>query len=339
MSGTGMSGTKRDGTKRDGTRIVVIDGYTINPGDNPWDELEQFGRITIYDRTPADDPEAIVERCRDAEVVLTNKVPIRRETIERLPGLRYIGVTATGYDIIDLEAARARDIVVTNVPVYGTRSVSQYVFALLLELCHHVGLHDRAVKDGEWTRCPDFSFWKKPTVELDGKTMSVIGFGRIGRLVGGLAHAFGMEVIAHDVRRGDAPAYEPFAWASSVQDAFARADVVSLNCAMNADNREMVDADLLSLMKPDALLINAARGGLVNERDLADALNAGRIAGAAVDVVSSEPIRPDNPLLGAKNCIITPHIAWASLESRRRLRGESVENVRAYLEGRERNRI
>lgn len=334
-----MGGTGKSGTGMSGTRIVVIDGYTINPGDNPWDELERLGETTIYDRTPPDAPEAIVERCRDAEVVLTNKVPIRKETIERLPGLRYIGVTATGYDIIDLEAARARDIVVTNVPVYGTRSVAQYVFALLLELCHHVGLHDHAVKDGEWTRCPDFSFWKRPTLELDGKTMSVIGFGRIGRLVGALAHAFGMQVLAYDVRRGDAPAYEPFAWAPSVRDAFARADAVSLNCAMNADNREMVDAALISTMKPDALLVNAARGGLVNERDLADALNAGRIAGAAVDVVSSEPIRPDNPLLRAKNCIITPHIAWASLESRRRLRDESVENVRSYLEGRERNRL
>lgn len=316
-------------------RIVVIDGFTINPGDNPWDELAGMGELVVFERTP---PREVPERCREAEVVLTNKVAFGAETIGGLPRLIYLGVTATGYDLIDLDAARARGIAVTNVPVYGTSSVAQFVFALVLELCHNVGLHDQAVHAGEWTRSEDFSFWKRPTIELEGRTMSVIGFGRIGRQVGELAHAFGMKVLACDPRREDAPAYEPFAWAS-LERAFAEADVVSLNCALTPDNREMVNAALLARARPGALLINAARGGLVNEADLAAALQAGRIAGAAVDVASREPMAADNPLLRAPNCIITPHIAWASLESRRRLKQASIDNLRAFLAGKPRNRV
>lgn len=318
-----------------GRRIVVIDGFTIDPGDNPWDALAELGELAVFERTP---PGLVLGRCRDADVVLTNKVAFDAATIHRLPRLLYIGVTATGYDHVCLEAARARGIVVTNVPVYGTSSVAQFVFALLLELCHHVGLHDTAVHAGEWTRSEDFSFWKTPTVELDGKTMGIIGFGRIGRRVGELAHAFGMRVLACDPRGGEAPGYEPFAWAS-VEEAFSQADVVSLNCALTPENRGMVNASRLATMRRGAFLINAARGGLVEEADLAAALCAGRIAGAAVDVASREPIAADNPLLRAPNCIITPHIAWASLESRRRLKEASIENLRAFLAGRPRNRV
>lgn len=316
-------------------RIVVIDGCTINPGDNPWDELAELGELAVFDRTQ---PGQVPERCEGAEIVLTNKVAFDGRTIDGLPRLAYLGVTATGYDHVDLAAARARGIVVTNVPVYGTSSVAQFVFALLLELAHHVGLHDRAVHDGEWARSEDFSFWKVPAIELEGKTMAVIGFGRIGRQVGQLAHAFGMKVLACDPRQEAAPPYAPFAWAP-LEEAFAGADVVSLNCALTPENRGMVNAALLARMKRSALLINAARGGLVEERDLAAALEAGQIAGAAVDVASREPIAADNPLLGARNCIITPHIAWASLESRRRLKQAAIDNVRAYLAGRPRNRV
>ncbi len=316
-------------------KIVVIDGYTINPGDNPWDELSEIGELTVYERSS---PAEVTERCREADIVLTNKVPLTAETINSLSRLRYIGVTATGYDMVDLEAARSGDIAITNVPVYGTNSVAQYVFALLLELCHHVGLHSSAVFEGEWARSVDFAFWKKPTMELDGKSMSIIGFGRIGRRVGELAHAFGMEVLAHDIRQAEPPGYSPFDWVT-LDEAFSTGDVVSLNCTLTPENRKMVNTSRLSNMKKTAFLINAARGGLINERELSSALNSGQIAGAAVDVVSVEPIRADNPLLGAKNCIITPHIAWASLESRQRLKQSCIDNVRAYLNGEHVNRI
>ncbi len=319
----------------DRLRIVVIDGCTINPGDNPWDELSEMGELAVYERSS---PEQVFDRCRDADIVLTNKIPLNAETIRELPRLKYIGVTATGYDMVDLEEARTRNVAVTNVPVYGTNSVAQYVFALLLELCHNVGMHSNAVFEGEWTRSIDFAFWKKPTIELDGKNMSVIGFGRIGRRVGELAHAFGMKVLAFDIRQTDPPEYSPFAWVS-LDEAFSKADAVSLNCTLTPENREMVNAASLAKMKKSAFLINAARGGLVNEKDLAAALDAGQIAGAAVDVVSAEPIRESNPLLKARNCIITPHIAWASLESRQRLKQTSIDNVRAYLSGENVNRI
>lgn len=311
-------------------KIVVIDGYTLNPGgDNPWDELEDLGELVVYDRT---DEDQIVERSRDAEIILTNKVPLMADTLEQLPKLIYIGVTATGYDNVDMRTARQRNIPVSNVPVYGTDSVAQYVFALLLELCHHVGQHDLAVKNGKWTKAREFSFWETPLVELAGKKMGIIGFGRIGRRVGELSHAFGMEVLAQDIFHGELPAYRPFSW-MDVEEVFAEADVVSLHCPQTPDNLGFVNEALLNQMKPTAILINAARGGLVNEKDLASALDGGKIAGAAVDVVSAEPIRANNPLLKARNLIITPHIAWATLAARRRLLQTSIDNVRAYLEG------
>jgi glycerate dehydrogenase len=310
-------------------KIVVLDGYTLNPGDNPWDEVGKLGELTVHDRTPADQ---IVERAKDAEIVFTNKTPLSAETLARLPRLKFISVLATGFNIVDIQAARARGIPVSNVPVYGTDSVAQFVFALLLELCHHVGHHDQAVRKGEWARRGDFCFWDYPLIELAGLSMAFIGFGRIGRRTAELAHAFGMRVIAADVVRGDDPGYRPFAW-KEIPDAFAEADVVSLHCPLTASNLRFVNQGLLGRMKPSAFLINTSRGPLIEERDLAEALNRGTLAGAAVDVVSAEPIAPDSPLLKAKNCLITPHMAWGALAARKRLMATTVENVKAFLAG------
>jgi len=314
-------------------RIVVLDGHTLNPGDNPWTEVEKQGDFTVYDRT---EPDLIVSRAAGAEIVLTNKTPLFAETLAELPDLRFIAVLATGYNVVDVNAARGRDIPVSNVPVYGTDSVAQFTFALILDLCQQVALHSQAVHDGEWARCPDFCFWKTTLVELAGSKMGIIGFGRIGRRVGELAHAFGMEILAYDAFPGQSPDYGPFAW-KTLEKVFAEADVVSLHCPQTPDNAEFVNRRMLELMKPGAFLINAARGGLVNESDLADALNANRIAGAALDVVSTEPIRDDNPLLTAKNCLITPHMAWATLSARRRLMQTTADNVAAFIAGKPTN--
>lgn len=315
--------------------IVVLDGHTLNPGDNPWTEVEALGKFKVYDRTPMD---AILERSVDADVILTNKTPLTADTLGQLPRLKYIGVLATGYNVVDATAAKERGVPVTNVPEYGTDSVAQYVFALLLELCHRVGLHSDAVVRGQWQANPDFCFWKTPLVELVGKTMGIIGFGRIGRRVGELAHAFGMKVLAVDIYQGNDPDYSPFAWAAR-DEAFRESDVISLNCALTAENDKMLNQSRIGMMKKSAFVINAARGGLVNEPDLADALREGKIAGAALDVVSTEPIRDDNPLIGVKNCLITPHIAWASLDSRKRLMHTVADNLKGYLAGESRNRI
>ncbi len=311
-------------------RIVVLDGHALNPGDNPWSSLHKLGELTVYERTP---PEQIVRRTRDAEVAVTNKAPLSAETLAQLPQLRLIAVTATGYNIVDVAAAAKRGIVVANVPEYASDSVAQFVFALLLELCHHVAYHNTEVRAGKWAGCEDFAFWDWPLIELAGRSMGIVGFGRIGRKVGQLAHAFGMEVLAADVVRADPPDYRPFAW-TETEELFAAADVVSLHCPQTPRNAGMVGRELLGRMKPSAFLINTARGGLVVEADLADALNAGRIAGAAVDVVSTEPISPRNPLLSAKNCIITPHIAWAALAARRRLMAATADNIAAFQAGR-----
>ena len=311
-------------------KIVVLDGYTMNPGDLSWEGLERLGECTVYDRTP---PEKVVERAAGAEIILTNKVPFDRERLARLPALKYIGVLATGYNIIDTAAARKRGIVVTNVPAYATRSVAQLVFALVLELAHHAGDHSRGVHESRWTRSPDFCYWDWPLVELDGLVMGIVGFGRIGRAVADMARAFGMKVLAHDA------AAPPQTGAESVdlETLFRRSDVVSLHCPLTPETEDLVNAKRLALMKPTALLINTSRGPVVNERDLADALNTGRIAGAGLDVLSTEPPKADNPLLGAKNCILTPHIAWATRAARERLMKTVVANVRAFLAGRPQN--
>jgi glycerate dehydrogenase len=310
--------------------LVVLDGHTLNPGDNPWDDLARLGDLTVYDRTSRDQ---IAARARAAEIVLTNKTVLDAGTIGQLPRLRFVAVLATGYDVVDVAAARARGVTVSNVPEYGTDSVAQHVFALLLELCGHVAMHDAAVHAGEWTRSPDFCFWKMPLVELAGLTIGIVGYGRIGRRVAEISHAFGMQVLATGGSRRDLSPDQRSSWVSTVE-LFATADVVSLHCPVTSDNRQFVDRELLAHMKPSAFLINTARGGLVNEGDLAAALNGGKLAGAAVDVVSVEPIRADSPLLSARNCIVTPHIAWASLAARRRLMAATVRNVAAFLAGR-----
>jgi len=310
-------------------RIVVLDGYTLNPGDNPWDALARCGELVVYDRTP---PAQVIERAAGAEIVLTNKTVLNADAIGALPQLRFIAVLATGYNVVDVSAARQRGIRVSNVPEYGTTAVAQHTFALLLELCHRIGNHARAVRAGDWSRAPDFSFWHAPPLELAGLTFGIVGFGRIGRRVAALAHAFDMRVIASVRRHTGAPPYEGFAW-RSLEQLFDEADVVSLHCPLTADNARFVDAAMLARMKPTALLLNTARGGLIDEAALAAALAAGRLAGAGLDVLSSEPPRPDNPLLSAPNCLITPHLAWASLSARRALMAATVRNVEAFLAG------
>ena len=309
--------------------IVILDGYTLNPGDLSWDKIGKLGELTVYDRTA---PNEIVECTRKAEIILTNKAPVSAITLEKLPDLKFITVMATGYDIVDIAAAGLQGIPVSNVPEYGTDSVAQFVFALLLELSHHVGAHEEGVKAGEWTASPDWCFWKSPQILLKGKKMGIVGFGRIGRRVGELAHAFGMEVMAFDPQSQMSPAYAPFHW-KSLKEVFAEADVVTLHCPQTRDNAGFVNDELLTLMKKEAFFINAARGGLVNENALAQALNKGSIASAAVDVVSIEPIRPDNPLLSAQNCLISPHIAWASLGARQTLMAETIKNIKAFISG------
>ncbi|HEX5483703.1 MAG TPA: D-2-hydroxyacid dehydrogenase [Terriglobia bacterium] len=314
-------------------KIVVLDGYTLNPGDLSWDELNKLGSVEVYDRTPQD---RVVERAAGAGAVLTNKVALRESALRELNGLRYIGVMATGYDIIDIAVARTLGITTTNIPAYGTDSVAQLTIALLLELCHHAGSHSYAVRAGEWCQSQDWCFWKWPLVELAGKTLGVIGFGRIGRRVAEIAHALGMQVVASGRSRQRPPAYKEFAWAS-VEEIMESADAVTLHCPLTPESRGLINAERLRLMKPSAFLVNTSRGGLVVEQDLADALNEGRLAGAALDVLSSEPPAPENPLLTAKNCIITPHLAWATQEARRRLMRIATDNLRAFVEGQPQN--
>jgi glycerate dehydrogenase len=311
-------------------KIVILDGHTLNPGDLSWDALCRLGTCEIYERTP---PGQVVERARGAQVVLTNKVRIDHAAIEALPDLRLIAVTATGYNMVDTAAARARGVPVCNVPEYGTPNVAQAVFALLLELTNRTGHHARTVRAGRWCTSPDFCYWDFPLIELHGLAIGIVGYGRIGRAVARIAQGFGMRVLAY--RRDPRP--EAGVEFADVDALFRRSDVVSLHVPLTPENREMVGAARLSEMKPTAYLINTARGGLVNEPDLADALNHGRIAGAGLDVLTVEPPACDNPLLTAKNCVITPHIAWASPGARRRLLDETVRNLKAFLAGTPRN--
>lgn len=313
--------------------MVVLDGQTLNPGDNPWTPLESLGDLTVYPRTS---PRDIRKRSRDADILLTNKTPLSAKTIAALPDLKFIAVLATGFDVVDLGAATKHKIPVSNVPSYATNSVAQFVLALMLELCHRVGLHDQAVRSGDWAKHKDFSFWNTPQIELAGLKMGIVGFGRTGRKVAELAHALGMDILVHTPRIRETPSYKPFAW-KSLDEVFMEADFISLHCPLTSQTHNLVDKTLLGLMKPSAFLINTSRGLLVNEPDLAAALNKQAIAGAALDVVSQEPIRPDNPLLAARNCLLTPHMAWASLGSRRRLLNAVVDNVKNFLAGRPTN--
>jgi len=314
--------------------IVVLDGCTLNPGDNPWDGIEALGHLTVYERTDVDQ---ILERASRAEVILTNKTPLNAETLAALPDLRFISVLATGYNIVDVEAARERGITVSNVPIYGTDAVAQFVFTLLLALCHHVEHHSEAVKQGRWAASGNFCFWDTPLVELVGKTMGIVGMGRIGRRTAEIARAFGMKVVGADISQPDVPGAD-FVW-KEIPEVFAEVDVISLHCPQTDENLGMVDAQLLACMKPTAFLINTSRGGLVNEADLAQALHEGRLAGAACDVVSQEPISAENPLLQAPNIILTPHIAWATLAARKRLMNATIENIRAFQAGSPINRV
>ena len=313
----------------DTIKIVVLDGYTLNPGDLSWDPLTALGETTFHDRTPAN---LIVERTTGCRIAITNKVPFTEETFSQLPDLRYIGVAATGYNIVDVEAARRHDVIVTNVPTYATLAVAQMTFALLLELCHHVQAHSDAVRKGAWAESPDFCFWNHPLIELAGKTMGIIGFGRIGRQAAHIANAFGLKIIAADAVQTNPPDYDGFKWAE-IPELLAEADVVSLHCPLFPETEGIIRKENLERMKSSAFLINTSRGGLVVDADLAEALNSQRIAGAALDVLSVEPPAEDNPLLTAKNCLITPHIAWAARESRIRLMDTLIENVKAFLDG------
>ncbi len=313
----------------DSPKIVILDGYTINPGDNPWSPIEALGSCTVYDRTPA---ELKIERARDAEIVLTSKCKLDAATLEALPRLKYISLLATGYNNVDVAAAGRLGIPVSNVPAYSTESVVQTAFALLLELAVAVGIHDASVKAGEWVRCPDHAYWKQSIVELDGLTLGIVGYGTIGKAMARVGSAFGMRIIAYAPRIPQDPGAVPVRFVP-LDELFATADVVSLNCPQTPENEGFVNASLLSLMKPSAYLINVARGGLVNEADLAAALHRKAIAGAGLDVVAHEPMTADNPLLGVPNCIFTPHIAWASLAARRRLMSIVAANVTSYLAG------
>lgn len=311
-------------------KIVVLDGYTLNPGDLDWKGLEELGDTVIYDRTPSDE---IIRRAAEAEIVLTNKTPLSADTISQLPKLRYIGVLATGYNVVDIQAAKERGIPVTNIPAYGTSSVAQFVFALLLELCHRTQWHSDAVHEGEWSRSIDFCFTRTPQVELAGKTLGLIGLGRIGTQTAKIARAFDMRVIAVGSGRSTPPQVEGVEWVE-LNELLEQSDVVSLHCPLTPSTEKLLNAERISRMKPSAFLINTSRGPLIEEKDLANALNEGRLAGAALDVLSVEPPTQDNPLFGAKNCIITPHMAWATREARARLLDTAVGNVRAFLEGR-----
>ena len=303
-------------------RIVILDGRALNPGDNPWDAIAALGELKIYERTSA---AGIIPRSQDADIIITNKVPLTAETLAQLPKLKCIALPSTGYNVVDIAAAKEHGIPVANVPTYGTDSVAQFTIALLLELAHAIGHHSDAVHAGKWSANEDFCFWNTPQVELAGKTLAIIGYGHIGKRVGEIAEALGMKLLAagRDM--------------AQVREVVAQADVITLHCPLTAENPGMVNKEFLALMKPGAFLLNAARGGLVVEQDLADALNSGKLAGAAVDVVSFEPIKPDNPLLKAKNCIITPHMAWGSFAARQRLMRATADNIAAFIAGKPTN--
>ena len=315
-------------------KIVVLDGYVLNPGDISWAGFGEIGEVTVYDRS---EPETVVERIGDAEIILTNKTVIDRGVIEKCHGLKYIGVNATGYNVVDVAAAKEAGIVVTNVPAYGTDAVAQFTFALMLELCNKVGLHSRSVASGDWIRTKDFSYNLAPLIDIKGKTFGIIGFGSIGSRVAQIAMAFGMNVLVNSRTKKPLPetpyiSGSRISWADR-ETVLKKADIITLHCPLFPETERLINRESIAMMKDGAMLLNTARGGLIAEQDLADALNSGKLAGAALDVVDKEPMAADNPLISAKNVIITPHIAWASVEARERLMGIAVENLKAYLAG------
>ena len=312
-------------------KIVVLDGYTENPGDLSWRQLEELGEVTVYDRTSYEESPLIAQRIGDAEIVVMNKTPISRQTLEQCPNVKLIAVLATGYNVVDCACARERGIPVVNVPTYGTASVSQFSIALLLEICHHIGHHSQSVHEGKWANNADWCYWDYPLIELEGKTMGIIGFGRIGQAEGRVAKALGMRVLAYDSYPNDkGRAVGEYV---ELDELYAQADVITLHCNLTPENTGMINKESIAKMKDGAILINNARGQLIDEQDVADALNSGKLAAAGLDVVYTEPIRADNPLLKAKNCIITPHISWAPKESRQRIMDATAENIKAFLAG------
>lgn len=313
-------------------KIVVLDGYAANPGDIDWGGVSALGELTVYPRSALDE---IAQRIGDADIVLTNKAPITRETLGRCPNLKYIGVLATGYNIVDVQAAKERGIAVANVPAYSTDSVAQMTFALLLEICHHVGSHSDAVHSGRWESCGDFCFWDYPLIELAGKTLGIVGLGSIGKAVARIARTFGMQVIAFSRTQTDAG--REVAEYVDLDTLYARSDVISLHCPLFPETNGMINEQSIAKMKDGVIIINTGRGQLVVEQELADALNCGKVYAAAVDVVSAEPIRSENPLLKAKNCIITPHFSWAPKEARIRLMNVTVSNLTGFLNGKPEN--
>ena len=310
-------------------KIVVLDGYTENPGDLSWEELGQLGELTVYERTDKAD---IVPRIGDAQLVITNKTPVTREILDQCPGLRYIGVLATGYNVVDTQAAREKGITVTNVPAYGTETVGQYTIALLLEICCHVGHHSAEVHQGRWENSVDFCFWDYPLIELYGKTIGIIGCGKIGQATGRIAQAMGMRVLAYASHKRPELESEACRYAE-LDELLEQSDVIALHCPLFPETKEIINEDTIEKMKDGVIIINSARGQLINEEALAAALKKGKVQAAGLDVVSEEPIKSTNPLLKAPNCIITPHIAWASKEARRRLMDIAVDNVRQFLAG------
>lgn len=313
-------------------KIVILDGYTENPGDLSWEPFEQLGGLTVYDRTPFQDTAEIIRRIGDAGAVIVNKTPLKKEVFESCPSIKYVGLLSTGYNVVDVEAAKEKGIPVSNIPAYGTRSVAQFAIGLLLEICHHIGHHSNAVHNGVWESCIDWCFWDYPLIELDGKTMGIIGYGRIGQTTGALAQAFGMKVLAYDAYKNPALESETMRY-TELDDLLARSDVIALHCPLFAETRGIINKGSIAKMKDGVIIINNSRGELVVEDDLAEALNSGKVCAAGLDVVSSEPIKGSNPLLKAKNCIITPHISWAPKESRQKLMDIAAENLKAFIAG------
>ena len=321
--------------RRQSMQIVVLDGYALNPGDLSWDELENLGDLKVYDRTPED---KIKQRIGEAEIVFTNKTPITEEILSDCPQIKYVGVLATGYNVVDIEAANKYDVTVTNVPNYGTTAVAQHTFALLLEMCNHVSEHDSSVKSGEWAKALDFCFWDAPLTELTGKTMGIVGYGSIGQQSGKLAQAFGMDVLAYDPEPNLELESDQLQYVE-LEELWAKADVISLHCPLFEATTGIINHQSIAQMKDDVLIINTARGELIVEEDLAEALNQGRVGGAAVDVLADEPAEIDNPLLNADNTIVTPHIAWAAQESRQRLMEIAVNNLQQFLNDKTLNQV
>jgi glycerate dehydrogenase len=319
--------------RKDGAavKIVILDGYTENPGDLSWSELEKLGELTVYDRTDLNDESEAIARIGDAEIVITNKTPITRKVMDACSNLRYIAVLATGYNVVDYLYAREKGIPVSNVPTYGTAAVGQFAMAMLLEICHHVAHHSQSVHEGKWENCADWCYWDYPLIELEGKTIGIIGFGRIGQRTGRIAKAMGMRVLAYD--KVQSPDGEAIGEYVDLDTLLSSSDVIALHCPLFPETEGIINKETIAKMKDGVILLNNSRGPLIVEQDLADALNSGKVYAAGLDVVSTEPIRGDNPLLKAKNCIITPHISWAPKESRQRIMDCTVDNVRSYLAG------